>query len=317
MKHRWYAIGIALAALLLGGAWFLTQYEQVTTKVWIGPTAAARTNPYLAAMRFTEKLGMRSTLVTANRNLAELSPRGALMLPNRRTGLTPDRLRTLERWIHNGGHAIVEPEQVRELDPLLERFGIKREEPASATRELKQTIELPGASDPLVVSRSVAPRLRFGKQSPDIVAEDDTGTSLASLAIGAGRLTIVTGMPQRFHNRTIGQNDNAELLRQILGYTPTAREFIVLRIPQALPLWGWLAEHALPTLAAVGVLLLLGLLRALPRFGPIQPEPAVPRRQLREHILAAGRFRWTHGGREGLLSAARDIATREIALMHK
>lgn len=316
MKHRWYAIGLALTVLLLGGAWFLTEYEQVPTKVWVGPTAAARANPYLAAMRFAGKLGMKTTLVIANRNLAEISPQGALMLPNRRTGLTPDRLRVLDHWIQNGGHAIVEPEPVREIDALLDRYGIKRMEPAATTRELKQTLELPGSSGPLVVSRSVAPRLQFGKQSPDIVAEDDTGTNLASVPIGAGRLTIVAGMPQRFHNRTIGQNDNAELLRRILGYTPAAREFVVLRIPQVLPLWGWLGEHALPTLGAASALLLLGVLRALPRFGPMQPEPTVARRQLREHILAAGRFRWTHGGREGLLSAARDVATREIALMH-
>jgi hypothetical protein len=123
-------------------------------------------------------------------------------------------------------------------------------------------------------------------------------------------------MPHRFHNRTIGQYDNAELFRTILALTPAARELIVVQIPQALPLWGWLAEHALPTLAAATLLLLLGLMRALPRFGPIKPHTETTRRQLREHLLAAGRFRWTHGGREGLLAAAREIANRQIALMH-
>jgi hypothetical protein len=316
MKHRWYVAGLVVVVLALGGAWFLTNYEQVSTKVWVGPTAAARANPYLAAMRFAERLSIETRFVTGNRSLGELNPQGAVLLPNQRTGLTPETLRALERWIHKGGHAIVEPEPEREIDTVLDRYGITRTVPKTAPKEPTQDLVLTGWSDPIVVSRAVGPDLKFDKHTPDIVASDDAGPSVASIPIGAGRLTVVTGMPRRFHNRSIGQHDNAELLRRILGFTPVVRELAVLRVPQALPLWGWLGEHALPTLGAAAVLLLLGLARALPRFGPIMPQAQVARRQLREHILAAGRFRWTHGGRDGLLSAAREIASRQIALMH-
>lgn len=316
MKHRVYAAVLAVALIVLGGTWFLTNYEQVTTKVWVGPSAAARANPYLAAMRFAERLGMKATLVTGNRNFGEMNPGGALMLPNRRAGLTPERLRALDRWLRNGGHAIVEPEPAGEIDMLLDHYGIKREAIKTRSKEPKQALRLTGSSEPIVVSRTGGPNLQFGKHAPDILGEDDAVVSLASIPIGAGRLTLVAGMPNRFHNRTIGQNDNAELFRTILAFAPGGRELMVVRIPQALPLWGWLAEHAVPTLAATAVLLLLGLMRALSRFGPLRPQAQGDRRQLREHILAAGRFRWTHGGRDGLLAAAREIASRQIAIMH-
>ncbi len=316
MKHRWHALGIAVVLLVLVGAWFLSAYEQVATKVWVGPTAAARANPYLAAMRFAERLSLRTRIVTGDRSLGELDPQAALLLTNPRTGLAPEKLRTLDRWIHNGGHAIVEPEPVGEIDTLLDRYGIVRSVPKAVAKEPTQALVLTGSPTPIVVSRATGPDLKFNKHSPDIAASDDTGPGVFSIPIGAGRLTVVPGIPHRFQNRTIGQHDNAELLRRILGFTPIVRELVVLRIPQALPLWGWLGEHALPTLAASALLLLLGLMRALPRFGPIMPQEQIARRQLREHILAAGRFRWTHGGRDGLLSAAREIANRQIALMH-
>jgi hypothetical protein len=312
----WHGIGVAVVLLVLAGAWFLSSYEQVATKVWVGPTAAARANPYLAAMRFAERLGMTATLVTGNRRLGEMPARAAALLPDRPAGLAPEQVRALDRWMRSGGHVIVEAAPVGQADALLDRYGIARAAPGRDAKATKQQLLLPGADAPIVVSRAPAPLLRFRRDAADIVAADDSGTSLASLPIGAGRLTIVAGLPNRFQNRTIGQDDNAELLRSILGFAPAARELIVLRVPQALPIWGWLAEHALPTFAAVGTLILLGLLRTLPRFGPLMPDPSPIRRPLREHILAAGRFRWTHGGRDGLIAAARDVAQRQIVLMH-
>jgi AraC-like DNA-binding protein len=52
----------------------------------------------------------------------------------------------------------------------------------------------------------------------------------------------------------------------------------------------WLASNALPFLVALGVFLVLALWRAIPRFGPLQPNPAPDRRSLVEHLSAMGRF---------------------------
>jgi hypothetical protein len=65
---------------------------------------------------------------------------------------------------------------------------------------------------------------------------------------------------------------------------------------------------------AAAILLALALWRILPRFGPILPRPEPARRQLLEHLRAAGRFRWSRGAREQLLTAAREQLERHIAI---
>jgi hypothetical protein len=117
---------------------------------------------------------------------------------------------------------------------------------------------------------------------------------------------------QRFDNWHIGSHDHAELLRRTLALAPGDRLLVVRA--GGLPLWGWLVEHGSQVMIAAAILLALALWRILPRFGPILPSPEPARRQLLEHLRAAGRFRWARGAREELLSAARDQLQRHIAL---
>lgn len=318
MKRSLQAAALFAVLLLLGGAWFLATHEYVDTKEWTGPTPAARANPYLAAMRFAERLGFKTSLAFGAGRLESPPPGAALLLPAGRGGLSPPRARALDRWLRNGGHAIVEPEAAGEIDTVLDQYGIKRTpstRPVAGTKAETARIELPGADAPIVVARRYGPILGFERNHPDISSPDEAGVWLASLRVGAGRLTVVSGL-DRFDNRGIGSHDHAQLLRRVLALQPSARELVIVRLPNELPLWGWLHDHALPTLTAAAVLMLLWLARILRRFGPIRPEAASQRRQLREHLLATGRFRWSHGGRAGLLDAARDICQRHVAARH-
>jgi len=315
MKRALQAAALFAVLILLGGAWFLSTHEYVDTKEWTGPTPAARANPYLAAMRFAERLGFRTSLAYGAGRLDAPPPGAALLLPAGRGGLSPLRARALDRWLQSGGHAIVEPEPAGEIDAVLDQYGIKRTPSARPAAGAKTEVELPGADAPIVVARRYAPILGFERNAPDISSTDEAGPWLASLPVGAGRLTVVSGL-NRFDNRSIGSHDHAQLLRRVLAFQPTARELVVVRVPSELPLWGWLRDHALPTLTAAAVLTLLWLARILRRFGPIRPEAAQQRRQLREHLLATGRFRWTHDGRTGLLNAAREVCQRHVATRH-
>jgi hypothetical protein len=312
MKRAVYAIGIAAALAVLAGAWFLTAYERVETRVWTGPSPAARANPYLAAMRFLERVGVGSSLAVNADELGKLPPGSALLLPARRGGISPPHARALRQWIENGGHAIVEPEPGSEVDPVLDQFGIRRSGPERPPAAPTVAAQLPGMAAPLTVSNMPAPALRFEGITPEVTLAGKDGAWFASMAIGAGRLTVMGGM-RRFHNRAIGAHDNAELLSRVVALPPAAAHLVILRMPSELPLWSWLRERALPAVAAAAVLLLLWLARTLPRLGPVQPEATAQRRQLREHILAAGRYRWTHGGRAGLLAAARELCHRHLA----
>ena len=117
---------------------------------------------------------------------------------------------------------------------------------------------------------------------------------------------------RRFDNRHIGRLDHAELLRQLLAQSPADR-FVVVRAPQTPGVAQWLAENASGAVAAAALVLALTLWRLLPRFGPVLPAPEPPRRQLLEHLRAAGRFRWSRGSHAELLAAARDELERHAA----
>jgi hypothetical protein len=311
LKRTVLIASLCLALALLGGAWFFSTYERVDARVWVGPSPAARANPYLAAMRFLERVGIEPTLATDLEALGKLPPDTAVWLPAGRTGLSPSQLGVLQAWISKGGHAIVEPEPARSQDLLLDKHGIARLEAQHIPAAPTVQVAMPGAAAPIVVSRVAGPVLAPKRLQPEVLASDPDAPWLVSFAVGAGRLTAISGMG-RFHNRSIGLHDNAELMRQVVTLSPAAGRLLIVRPAGSLPLWDWLREHALPSLGAAAVLLLLWLARAMPRFGPLQAADMPQRRQLLEHIRAVGRFRWAQGGRLALLEAARAVCQRQI-----
>jgi len=314
LKHTALVASIVLAIAVLGGTWFLATHERVDTRVWVGPSPAARSNPYLAAMRFLERFDIKPRFVTSLETLSDLPPGTALWLPAGRTSLSPHQMGELQTWIQNGGHAVAEPEPTHDQDLLLDKYGIVRTDPPRSPTEPTVQVDLPGAAAPIVVSRVAGPVLASRRLQPDAFASASEAPWLVSFTIGAGRLTAISGM-QRFHNRSIGSHDNAELMRQVVTLSPAAEHLLIVRLPGNLPLWDWLREHALPSLGAATALLLLWLARVTPRFGPLQAADTPQRRQLLEHIHAVGRFRWTRGGRLALLDAARAVCQRQIATL--
>ena len=310
MKRTLY-LSLGLAALaLLGTLWFLSNFVQVETQVWVGPSAAARSNPYLAAMRFAQRLGFQARLEEEPARLQAAPSGRTIVLPARRAWLGEARAQAWLRAIESGGHLIVEAEPARSRDPLLDRLGIARRdtEPAPASRF---EAEWPGSQAPLRIATAGNQVLELGRAPADIVVADARGVRLASMRHGAGRVTAMTGL-QRFDNRHIGADDHAELLRRLLALGP-AGEVLVVRVAEAPPLWDWLLAHALPLLIAGTLMIALGLWRTLPRFGPVMAAPEPARRELLEHLRAAGRFAWKHAGRASLLAAAREQVERHIA----
>jgi hypothetical protein len=297
----------ALAAL--GWWWFITHYEQVEIKVPRGASAAARANPYLAAMRFAERLGWQASLEEQPARMPRTPGRTSVLLPAGRAWLTPARAQDLLQAAERGAHLIVEPEPERQRDPLLDALEIGTRA-ATPTRGHFDA-EFPGADARLRLDPLGNQVIEPGRAAVDISIADAQGPRIVSLRRGNGRVTVVTGM-RRFDNRHIGNQDHAELLRRVLALTPSDRVLVVRA--GGPPLWPWLVEHASHVMIAAAMLLALALWRIGPRFGPIAPNPENERRQLLEHLRAAGRFRWSRGARQELLSAAREQLQRHIAL---
>jgi hypothetical protein len=305
---RWL-VPLGLAALAgLGVLWFASTYERVPSSQWVGPSGEARRNPFLAAGRFAERMGLPSRELRSLPGLDALPPGGVLLLPNRRQALDPRRILELVSWTEGGGHLIAEAELPGVADPLFDRLAVQRS-PA------------PRAPKPLPVDTPAGRRLSVSLhdnavlQPPPLPLVMQAGApesiKLASFQRGKGLVTVATSL-HFARNGLIGAHDNAELLWQLLELTPAAELRVYLR-PERLSLWGFLRQHAAPVLAAGAALLVLWLWRVAPHFGPVAPDAPPARRRLLDHLRASGRYYWSRGLRPRLVIAAREAALRRVA----
>ena len=124
---------------------------------------------------------------------------------------------------------------------------------------------------------------------------------LLHLEHGAGRVTVIVGL-HPFENDHLGDADNAEALLRLLNL-PSPVQRVLFVHARVGGLADWLLEYAWRVIAVGGVLLVLLLWAAMPRFGPVLPELLPQRRRLLDHLLASGRLLWSDG-QGGVLAAA-------------
>jgi hypothetical protein len=295
---RWLVPLGVIVLVAAGVIWFLSTYERVPGRVWVGPSGEARRNVYLAAGRLAARMGLATRELRSLPELDTLTPDSVLLLPSRRQALDPRRLQEIVDWVEDGGHLIAEAELIGVADPLFELLDISRAAaPASAK---PASLELP---DGRRMSVSI-----FGAMT--LQAGNSGAARYVSFDYGEGRVSALTGV-QFARNQLIGEQDNAAFLWHLLRLTPAAALQVYLR-PERLSLWGFLAQHAAPLLAATAALLALWLWRIAPRFGPLRPDAPPARRRLLDHLRASGRFYWAQGLRAPLVTAARDAALRAI-----
>jgi hypothetical protein len=297
--NRWLLPAVMLALIAAGVIWFLTTYEQVPAREWVGPSGEARRNLYLAAGRFAGRMGLGARELRSLPELDTLKPGSVLLLPSRRQALDPRRVREIVSWVEAGGHLIAEAELMGVADPLFELLGVLRTAASAPAKPV--VVTLPGG-------RKAAVSL-LGAMMLQAEDEDEKGR-FVSFEYGKGRVSAVSSL-HFARNPLIGNEDNATFLWYLLELAPAAELQIYLR-PERLSLWAFLVQHAAPVLLATGMLIALWLWRIAPRFGPVQPDAPPARRRLLDHLRASGRFYWTQGLRGRLVIAARDAALRRI-----
>jgi hypothetical protein len=293
---------VALALVVLGVLWFLQTYERVPSKEYVPASGEARLRDFLAAERFAERMGLRSSELRSLADLDTLARSGVLLMPGHRQALDAPRAARLLAWVEAGGHMVVEAELLGVDDPLFAALGIAREAREFILKPL--LVDIDGRPlKVLFVSRmalrsAVTPRLQVGDQ-------------LVSFPRGKGLVTAVTNL-NFARNDFIGANDHAEFLWKVLTLTPAPVLQVFFR-PERLSLWNFLWERALPVLIGSVLLLIFWLWRIAPRFGPVPADAPPARRRLLDHLLASGRYLWTQGLRAHLAVAARDAALHRLA----
>ncbi len=315
-------VALPLFAFILYAAlnWF--RIEETSRQAGMGPEAAR--DPYLAYTRLLAKRDARARFSDRPSSLDAPPEGGVVLLASRRlVYMSAERVARLAAWVERGGTLVVEAEPGGIDDPLIEALGVDRALPdaaATARKSLRprQTVRRPGATTfdwkgagtPLRVDFGyLAVPLREERPHRDAVAAkvgDDT-VALA-FAHGAGR-AVVLGSFVFLRNTQIGMPDHAELGWQLAAEGRDRGALLFLRPPRA-ALGEWLVAEAWPVLIAAGLLLAIWLLRVIPRFGPLAPEAAPPRRRLSEHIAATGRFLWARGEAAFLIEAARERVWR-------
>ncbi|OQA31524.1 MAG: hypothetical protein BWY57_02320 [Betaproteobacteria bacterium ADurb.Bin341] len=188
---------------------------------------------------------------------------------------------------------------------------------APLTRQV--AVNIPGAARPLFADPPYYRGIRAGKVEPVWGAEAaGQGAQYLHFTYGAGQVTIVAGLAGQFANAAIGRCDHAEILWTLLQtYQPQSTGPIHWMTRLEYPsLWQWLVESAWMAVIAGLALLLLWLWRVVPRFGAPLPDPEPERRQLREHLVAVGRYVWRSGGLDYWLLVAREAFLARLALRH-
>jgi hypothetical protein len=301
---------VAVAAICAGAVWFFDNFEQVPVRDWTGYQGEARRNAFLAAERLLVRMGMRVRHLKTPPELRELPVNGTLILPERRNALAPAERERLLAWVEGGGHLIVEDENHRVPDPILDALGVKREPVKNPDKSRVIEVRLPHAGEALKVEMHslqslVAPQAIFRIQGKSAV-------HLVHFKHGRGQVTVLNDIAF-MRNGPIGRNDHAEFLWQLVRFQPDTPAVFVFDNPQKLSLFAWLRDNVWAPMAAGAVLLALWLWHIAPRFGPMTSDPEPARRRLLDHLRASGRFQWSAGGAATLAEAAREAALRRVA----
>jgi len=316
-------LGYLLAALVLvcGASWFFAKFDRVTVETYVGYRGEALRNTYLAAERLFQRMGAPTHELRLVRELDSLPARGVLVLPAQRVPLGPEQIDATLAWVEGGGRLVIETSEGVEHDPLLGRVGVAREKVKESRREGGTCappgppfVRIPGRENPLLAEFPRGVRLRIPKGANAWIADTHSGPQIAVLDRGAGQVAVTTSL-QFLRNRSIGSNDHAELAWITVG-EDAARPILFYNEPHRLSLLDWLLKHARPALAGAALVLALWLWRIVPRFGPLAREPAPGRRQLLEHLRAAGRHQWMTGNASGLYAAAREACLARALRAH-
>ena len=317
--------------------WYLARHlETRNERVWVGYHGEAETDAFLAASRLLNRLGRETHPVRGLPLAKTLGKRDALILPNRQVRLTAGQVEDLQDWVSRGGLLVAEgtftekPDAAQTSDPLFAAFGARlerneREAPELGKDETYEAfnkrrdaferehgvaeVDLNGAT--CRVDLGAYERIEDRAGDGDLAGQE----RMLFKKEGDGAVFLFTHL-DALRNSRIDEEDHADFLAALVGKRPAGAKVWIVYTEEPPSLVAWLRVNAWMALLAAGLLVLLGLWRGLRRLGPPIPAPALDRRNLLEHLAAAGRFQWSVREGQALLASAQAALKERLRRAH-
>lgn len=350
-----YSLLGALLLMVFGSIWFVNHFERVTVEERVGYSAQARRNPWLATQMMFTHMGVDTSTSDGIASVLATPIPGLILLPGRRATWTEEQRKALLAWVERGGYLIVESNEAKSSDDILDALGVSRKAidyskapgaasdaqddgeddeaqepspPAKGASPAAQTervlrVTLPGMRKPARVWMRGGESLT-SEAEPEFAVRDPFGTHILGLLRGKGRVTVINDITF-MRSGFVGQNDQAvfawELAR--LGLASDGVDSALKVRPQAVfylahrrSFAAWIAENAAIVAVAGAAALLLWLWRVVPGFGPLLPEKLPGRPQWLAHLRASGRFLWSMREHALLMDVLRRNTLARIARTH-
>lgn len=323
--RHWLMPSVSILCIVLAALWWFGNMRRVSKAEHYVSEIAVQ-NPMLAAERFLRAQGVQ-VRSEETLDLALESPlrSGALLIAERGGVITPTQGNKLLRWVAGGGVLILPAgEQITEEDDEEDKSDIGGSDPISVLVKTgladtrgkagTETVSLPTLAYPLRISGAGRP-LQSRDDAPPLAWGDADSNAIRAFSHGRGQIVLFNW--NRFNNDYLAHYDNAELLlnlSRLPGGTGSANHSLFIVRNLSMPTWyAALWRYFAYGIAALGLLLLFMLWRALPRFGPLLPEAQTTRRALMEHVDASARWHWREpAGRKLLLSALRSAVLARV-----
>jgi hypothetical protein len=316
----WLLAGLSL--LLAGGLWlwFDANYERRLQEVQVDASPAARRNPFLAAERFLTRVGIDARSVAGLELLRHPPDAGDMLVIAGLPPLDAARQGKLRAWLEAGGHLLVEavhehpPDTPPRPEVFLDRFGaaLRQLEYVRSAAVAVAKLAVPGHPEPLRVGFHPHWYLEDLSGEAQARALADGKARLLQYRVGDGLLYVVSDSLW-LGNEAIGEYDHALLLAVLAADRGTVWLLHDVSMP-GLAVLLWRAAPA--AILSAALLLALWLWHLGARLGPLLPPPAAGRRDLLEHLQAAGDFLWRLGRGGALVQQTRRRIERHWLQRH-
>lgn len=320
-----------IVGLILALCLSLILYQKlnwVEETVTIPPSVKVASNPYYTAEQLLVKSGYKAERIDDALTLAKLPKESTLILFNSDLLKEPIQKIKIRNWVKAGGHLILSPQEDGDSIRLQELFDIyiddeesddDDEEPSEPSNTGKKAnvesdsrgyLAIEFEQDDMLADVNHTLRFYIDRDMTDTITDprDDEMEIISRFRFENGWVTVVP--LELFTNSAIKRYDHAKLWLHIATLPDRKDTIHLIRYITFPNLISWLIEHALFSLLAFGLSVLLVLWRYIPRFGPLIPTPPPVRPSLTEHLKAVAEFHLQNRDYIQLITPLRDEVIR-------